>query len=59
MANTPQNEKKENGVEDLAPETRDQKDVAAGEADAVRGGRKAGGDQQDYLKVTMSDVLIS
>jgi hypothetical protein len=29
------------------------------QAEAAQGGRKAGGDQQEYLVVTMSDVLIS
>jgi hypothetical protein len=29
------------------------------ESDKVQGGRKAGGTQQEYLVVTMSDVLIS
>ncbi len=28
------------------------------ETEQVVGGRKAGGGQQDYLKVTMEDVLI-
>jgi len=35
-------------------------DVAKEEAQDVKGGgRKAGKEQQEYLKVTMSDVLIS
>jgi hypothetical protein len=29
------------------------------DSDKVQGGRKAGGTQQEYLVVTMSDVLIS
>jgi predicted ribosomally synthesized peptide with nif11-like leader len=27
--------------------------------EAVAGGRKAGGDQQEYLKITLSDVLVT
>jgi len=29
------------------------------ELDKVAGGRKAGGDQQDYLKITLTDATIS
>jgi hypothetical protein len=29
------------------------------ELDKVAGGRKAGGDQQDYLKITLTDAAIS
>ena len=35
------------------------KDLDAKNASKVRGGRKAGKDQQEYFKVTMSDLLIS
>jgi hypothetical protein len=41
----------EQQVEDL--------EVAKEEAQEVKGGRKAGKDQQEYYKVTMSDVIIS
>lgn len=34
------------------------KTVAKLEADAVRGGRKAGEGQKDFMKVTMKDILI-
>jgi type VI protein secretion system component Hcp len=47
-------EQADDRVEDL--------DVEKSEAEEVKGGlttRKAGGKQEDYLKVTMSDVLIS
>ena len=51
-------EKTEATVEDLQPQAPDAS-ATAEEAEAVRGGRKAGAEQQEYLKVTMSDVLIS
>jgi hypothetical protein len=35
------------------------RDLAANNAKAVKGGRKAGGDQQEYLNVKLSDVIIS
>jgi len=35
------------------------KDLAVKDVNAVKGGRKAGEGQLEYLKVTMSDVLIS
>ena len=43
----------EDQVEDL--------DLEKSEAEEVKGGagRKAGGKQQEYMKVTMSDILIS
>jgi hypothetical protein len=34
-------------------------DLTAKDAGAVKGGRKAGGTQQDYLVVKMQDVLIT
>jgi hypothetical protein len=34
-------------------------DLTDPQAEAVQGGRKAGADQQEYMKVTMTDVLIS
>jgi hypothetical protein len=36
-----------------------QENVVAENADAVRGGRKAGGGQQDYLVVTLNEVYVS
>jgi len=44
---------------DLEPQTIEQKEGGEAEADSVRGGRKAGKDQHEYLIVTMEDVLIS
>jgi type VI protein secretion system component Hcp len=35
------------------------KTVARREAEAVQGGRKAGGAQQEYLVYKMNDVIIS
>lgn len=48
-------------LDDLEHRTQDavENGVADAEADAVKGGRKAGGGQQEYLTVTMNDVLIS
>ena len=55
MSEQPQDQKKaDEQVEDL--------DVGKDEAQEVKGGlttRKAGKEQQEYLKVTLSDVLIS
>jgi hypothetical protein len=34
-------------------------ELSEDQLEAVAGGRKAGGEQQEYLKVTMTDVLIS
>ena len=47
---------------DLEPQAAEAQDVAERDADAVRGGltnRKAGKEQHEYLKVTMSDVLVT
>ena len=33
--------------------------LAEQDADAVRGGRKAGGGQQDYLVITMNDIIVT
>ena len=57
-----EHEKNESGSQDA--ELRDlEPQKSAEQADGseaeVKGGRKAGGAQQDYLKVTMSDVIIS
>ena len=41
----------EDHIEDL--------EVEKSEAEEVKGGRKAGKEQQEYYKVTLSDVLIS
>ena len=35
------------------------RDLAANNAKAVKGGRKAGGDQLPYLEVKFNDILIS
>jgi hypothetical protein len=35
------------------------KDLTAKDARTVKGGRKAGGGQQEYLTVKMTDLLIS
>ena len=35
------------------------KDLTVKDVNAVKGGRKAGGDQVEYLKVKLTDVLIS
>ena len=35
------------------------KDLTVKDVNAVKGGRKAGGDQVEYLKVKLADVLIS
>jgi hypothetical protein len=35
------------------------KDLTAKDGKAVKGGRKAGGNQQEYMTVKMSDVLIT
>ena len=43
--------KAEEQIEDL--------DVPADEAEDTKGGRKAGKDQQEYLKVEMKDIIIS
>jgi hypothetical protein len=34
------------------------KDLSVKDAKAVKGGRKAGKPQQDYLNVTLTDVLL-
>jgi hypothetical protein len=46
-------------IRDLEPQAPEHPADATTDADDVRGGRKAGGGQQDYLKVTMTDVLIT
>jgi hypothetical protein len=35
------------------------KSLAAKQAKQVVGGRKAGGDQQEYMTIKLSDVLVS
>ena len=40
-------------------EARKDEQVAESADEQVKGGRKAGGGQQDYLIVKMSDVIIS
>ena len=34
-------------------------DLPVKDATGVKGGRKAGSEQQEYLKITMSDVIVS
>jgi hypothetical protein len=51
-----QKQKRQVKVEELS---RPQEELTAEQAEAAQGGRKAGGDQQEFLKVTMEDVLIS
>ena len=51
MTDKPQDQKADEQVEDL--------DVGKEEAQEVKGGRKAGKEQQEFYKVTLSDVLIS
>ena len=44
------------------PRKRTPRDLAASSGQPVKGGmvtRKAGGSQQDYLKVTMTDAFVS
>ena len=55
--NAPENVPSSEELRDLEPKKAD--DQADGSDAEVKGGRKAGGSQQEYLKVTMSDVLIS
>jgi hypothetical protein len=38
---------------------KDRSELNEEQLDKASGGRKAGGTQQDYIKVTMSDVLIT
>jgi hypothetical protein len=53
MSEDQKSEQVDDQVEDL--------DVEKTEAEEVKGGitRKAGGDKQEYMKVTMSDIIIS
>ena len=51
MSEKQKSEQADDQIEDL--------DVKKSDAEEVKGGRKAGKDQQEYLKVTMSDVIIS
>ena len=51
MSEEQKSQKADDQVEDL--------DVEKSEAEEVKGGRKAGKEQQEYYKVTMSDVIIS
>ena len=55
--NSPETEPKVDELRDLEP--RPATDQADGSDTDVKGGRKAGGGQQDYLNVTMKDALIS
>ena len=51
MSEEQKSQQADDQVEDL--------DVEKSEAEEVKGGRKAGGKQQEYYKVTMSDIIIS
>jgi hypothetical protein len=55
--NSPESVPQSDEIRDLEPKQADGHSDAPD--DDVKGGRKAGGGQQDYLTVTMSDVLIS
>ena len=46
-------------LDDLQPETPQTEDVAATDAESVKGGRKAGSEPLDYMKITMSDIIVS
>ena len=46
-------------VEKIEEIARQAEELTPEDAEAVQGGRKAGGDQQEYLVVTMSDLLVS
>ena len=43
-------------LRDLEPRNAEQADGSDAE---VKGGRKAGGEQQEYIKITMEDLLVS
>ena len=51
MSEEQKSQQREEQVEDL--------DVHGEEAEEVKGGRKAGKDQQEYYKVTLEDIQIS
>ena len=51
MSEEQKSQKADDQVEDL--------DVEKSEAEEVKGGRKAGKEQQEYYKVTMEDIIIS
>jgi hypothetical protein len=51
MSDEQQDQQTDEHVEDL--------DVGKDEAKEVKGGRKAGKGQQEYLKVEMEDIIIS
>ena len=53
----PESAPSQDELRDLEP--RPVADQADGADADVKGGRKAGGEQQEYLKVTMSDVMVS
>ena len=48
-----------NGKKAKAGSKKQIKDLAAKDAKTVAGGRKAGGTQQEYLVVKMSDVIVT
>ena len=51
--------KKTSTLIDLEPVTLDKTEAGVKEAESVRGGRKAGGGQQEFLIVKMEDVIIT
>jgi hypothetical protein len=51
MSDKQKSEQADDQVEDL--------DVEKSDAEEVKGGRKAGKEQQEYYKVTLSDVIVS
>ena len=46
-------------LDDLHPATPKADDVNTTDAESVKGGRKAGSEQQEYMKITMSDIIVS
>lgn len=51
--------KKTSTLTDLEPVTLDKTETGVKEAESVRGGRKAGGTQQEYLVVKLDEVFIT
>jgi hypothetical protein len=56
MPHTPD---RDENIRDLEPQQPEQQTVKPDDADAVKGGRKAGGGQQDYLTVTLDAPIIT
>ena len=61
MEQSPERAERNETAEELRdlPPAPAQEQVTEADADAVRGGRKAGGTQEEYMTIKMTDIIVT